>query len=193
MLTTHLLTPPTEASCTADTILNVRWLEGSQLRSEASITQQDGGETGAKRNRAPEPLDARHALWTRTSHWVGALSFLTLVLTGFVILMAHPRLYWGEVGNGLTPALLELPISRNHQHGGWDNEIPFFDTSGAPVSASRTYEILNQNSWGRSLHFLAAWILVVTGAIYGLAGFFTGHFRRHLLPGIGELSPRLLW
>jgi hypothetical protein len=36
---------------------------------------------------------------------------LTLAFTGFVILMAHPRLYWGEVGNDLTPALLELAIS----------------------------------------------------------------------------------
>ena len=34
--------------------------------------------------------------------------------------MVHPRLYWGEAGNDLTPALLELPISRNYQHGGWD-------------------------------------------------------------------------
>jgi hypothetical protein len=26
----------------------------------------------------------------------------------------HPRLYWGEVGNDLVPALIELPISNNH-------------------------------------------------------------------------------
>jgi len=107
--------------------------------------------------------------------------------------MAHPRLYWGEVGNELTPALLELPISRNHQHGGWESEVPFFEGAGSPVSASRTYEILNQNSWGRSLHFLSAWILVVTGVVYGLYGIFTGHFRRHLLPGVGERSLRLFW
>lgn len=157
-----------------------------------TTSEQHDGEAGAGRGQAPE-LDAQHAVWVRISHWVGALSFLALVLTGFVILMAHPRLYWGEVGNALTPALLELPISRNHQHGGWDNEIPFFEAPGSPVSASRTYEILNQNSWGRSLHFLAAWILVVTGVVYSLAGIFTGHFRRHLLPAIGELGPRLLW
>ena len=35
--------------------------------------------------------------------------------------MVHPRLYWGEAGNDLTPALIELPISRNYQHGGWDS------------------------------------------------------------------------
>jgi hypothetical protein len=83
------------------------------------------------------------------------VSFLTLAVTGFYILKVHPRLYWGEVGNDLTPALIELPISRNHQHGGWDEGVPFFETANSPVSASRTYEIWNENGWGRSLHFLA--------------------------------------
>jgi DMSO/TMAO reductase YedYZ molybdopterin-dependent catalytic subunit len=53
-----------------------------------------------------------HARWVRICHWTAAVSILTLACTGFVILMAHPRLYWGEVGNALTPALLELPIGR---------------------------------------------------------------------------------
>ena len=43
---------------------------------------------------------------------------LALAVSGFVILMAHPRLYWGNAGNDLTPALVELPISRNYKHGG---------------------------------------------------------------------------
>ena len=63
---------------------------------------------------------AAHARWVRISHWIVTASVLTLAFTGFVILMAHPRLYWGEVGNDLTPALIELPISRNYRHGGWD-------------------------------------------------------------------------
>jgi hypothetical protein len=88
--------------------------------------------------------------------------------------MAHPRLYWGAVGNDLTPALLELPISRNHKHGGWEKSVAFFPDAGSPVTATRTYEILNENSWARSLHFLAAWLLVATGAFYILAGIFSG-------------------
>lgn len=120
------------------------------------------------------------------------ISFLTLTFSGIVILMCHPRLYWGEVGNDLTPALIELPISRNHQHGGWSQRAPFFDNAGSPVSASRTFEIFNKNGWGRSLHFLAAWFLVVPGAIYLLTGLFSGHFRRHFLPRSGELTPKHL-
>ena len=86
-----------------------------------------------------------HARWVRLSHWIGAASLLVLAVTGFVILMAHPRLYWGEAGNDLTPALLELPISRNHQHGGWDTPRPFFAgaarrsaPAGPSTSSTRT-------------------------------------------------------
>src|SRR5215207_810468 len=109
-----------------------------------------------------------HAAWVRASHWIGATSLLLLAVTGYVILMCHPRLYWGEVGNDLTPALIELPISRNHQHGGWEANGPFAEDAPSRVSASRTYDIFNQNSWARSLHFLSAWVLVVFGAIYSL-------------------------
>ena len=134
-----------------------------------------------------------HARWVRISHGIGTLSVLTLAFSGFVILMAHPRLYWGNAGNDLTPALLELPISRNYQHRGWDKPTPFFQDAASPVSASRTYPIFNQNGWGRSLHFLAAWCLVLLGVVYVLAGLFGGHFRSHIWPKANELAPRIVW
>lgn len=121
------------------------------------------------------------------------MSFLALTVSGFLILMVHPRLYWGEVGNDLTPALFELPISRNHQHGGWEASVPFFEDEESSVSANRTFDIFNQNGWGRSLHFLAAWFLVVPGAVYLLTGIFTAHFKRHIVPRAGELSLGLIW
>jgi thiosulfate reductase cytochrome b subunit len=134
-----------------------------------------------------------HARWVRISHWIVTVSLLTLAFTGFVILMAHPRLYWGEAGNDLTPALIELPISRNYRHGGWDKPTAFFPDAAAPISASRTYDIFNQNGWGRSLHFLSAWCLVVTGAAYLLIGLFGGHFGSHIWPKANELAPHLVW
>ena len=135
----------------------------------------------------------RHARWVRILHWILTVSLFTLAFTGFVILMAHPRLYWGEVGNNLTPALLELPISRNYKHEGWEKQTPFFQASSSPISANRTYDIFNQNGWSRSLHFLAAWFLVLPGAVYLVAGIFTRHFRRHLWPRAPELAPRLVY
>ena len=135
----------------------------------------------------------RHARWVRISHWIATVSFLTLAFSGFMILMVHPRLYWGNAGNDLTPALLELPISRNYKHGGWEKPTPFFEKAAGPISASRTYDIFNQNGWGRSLHFLAAWFLVLPGALYVLAGISGGHFRSHIWPRARELAPRLVW
>jgi thiosulfate reductase cytochrome b subunit len=145
--------------------------------------------------RNPAALETRavgHAPWVRIAHWVVTLSVFTLAFSGFVILMAHPRLYWGEVGNDLTPALLELPVSRNHRHGGWANREPISQTSTSVVTANRTYDIFNQNGWGRSLHFLAAWCLVVPGVLYLLTGVVSGHFRRHVWPGAREIDARAL-
>src|SRR5215510_7235495 len=107
-----------------------------------------------------------HAVWVRVSHWIVTAGVLTLGYTGFVILMCHPRLYWGDAGNDLTPALMELPISRNYKHGGWDQSASFYNEAGSPVTANRTYDIFNKNGWGRSLHFLSAWFLVLTGVVY---------------------------
>jgi len=123
-----------------------------------------------------------HRPWVKLTHWIGTISFLLLVFTGSEILMVHPRLYWGNVGNDLTPALFELPISRNYHHGGWEASKPFFSTANSPVSASRTYDIFNKNGWGRSLHFLSAWVLVITGVIYLLIAIFSKHLYRNLWP-----------
>ena len=59
----------------------------------------------------PSRLRDGHRGWVRISHWIVVLAFTTLAVTGILILMVHPRLYWGEAGNDLMPALIELPIS----------------------------------------------------------------------------------
>jgi thiosulfate reductase cytochrome b subunit len=124
----------------------------------------------------------------KSTHWIVTISFLLLTFSGAEILMVHPRLYWGDAGNGLMPAWLELPISRNYQHAGWEAQEAFSEGPNAPVTMSRTFRTFNQNSWGRSLHFLAGWLLFFAGAVYLLAGIFTGHFRRHLIPRLSELG-----
>ncbi len=134
-----------------------------------------------------------HPRWVRISHWILAASILTLAVTGFVILMAHPRLYWGEAGNDLMPALLELPIGPNASHVEYENRAPIFHDAAGPISADRTTEIFNENGWGRSLHFLAAWFLVVPGLVYFVTGLFGGHFRTRIWPRGLELAPALLW
>lgn len=136
---------------------------------------------------------AGHAAWLRVSHWVLAASVLTLAFSGFVILMAHPRLYWGKTGNDLTPAVLELPIGRNYKHGGWGPATPFFAGAHPVVTAPRTYDIFNQNGWARSLHFLAAWFLLAASLVYLLAGLVSGHLRRDIIPRREDFGLRGLW
>lgn len=143
---------------------------------------------------AAAPVESEaHRLWTRICHWVVAFSFLVLGFSGFVILMAHPRLYWGEVGNAMTPAILEIPLNDNHRPEEWEQGAVFTEVPGAPVTGYRMYRIFNENSWARSLHFLGAWFFVVAGAYYAFAGIFSGHIRRNLLPRARELLPGTLW
>ena len=173
-------------------------VEGLMTRTPADpdtnpVAATAAGHAGAGQPGSRELRHTGHTRWVRICHWIMAASALTLAVSGLVILMAHPRLYWGAVGNDLTPALLELPVSRNYHHGGWDPSIPFFADARSAVSAVRTYDILNENSWARSLHFLAAWFLVVTATVYILSGILTGHARRDLVPRARELTPRLFW
>ncbi len=104
----------------------------------------------------------RHSALVRATHWTSALSFLVLVLSGITILLAHPRLYWGEAGGVGGPALVELPL-------------PF--VLDVPIRGP-----------GRYLHFLAAWVSVATGLVYVVAGLLSRHFRRNLLPARGTLT-----
>jgi thiosulfate reductase cytochrome b subunit len=140
-----------------------------------------------------DPIPAKHSGWVRFTHWIVTVSFLLLVFTGAEILMVHPRLYWGNVGNDLTPAWIELPISRNFRHGGWEGREAFPGEEHAPVSESRTFNTFNHNSWGRSLHFLAGWGLIAAGLVYLVAGIASGHFRRDLLPRRAEMRPGAFW
>ena len=57
-----------------------------------------------------EKKTVRHHAVVRVTHWITALCFLALAITGAQIVISHPRFYWGETGNVLTPALFELPI-----------------------------------------------------------------------------------
>jgi len=134
-----------------------------------------------------------HAPWVRLAHWLIVAVVLTLAYSGIVILMAHPRLYWGWSGNDLTRPLIELPLGRNYHHGGWAAASPFFGDPRGPVSQVRTYDIFNQNGWARSLHFLLAWLLVSALAVFAVASLATGHLRRDLLPRGEELAPKALW
>jgi thiosulfate reductase cytochrome b subunit len=119
-------------------------------------------------------VTSRHSALVRVTHWITTLCFLALLVSGIEIVISHPRFYWGETGNVLTTPLFKLPIP----------------SSRALVPTGYGYVLPDQNGWSRYLHFQAAWVVVLTGLLYVIFALFTGHLRRNLVPGRGELSLR---
>jgi thiosulfate reductase cytochrome b subunit len=119
---------------------------------------------------------SRHSALVRITHWITALCFLALLVSGAEIVVSHPRFYWGESGNIHTPTLFQLPIpaSRNLVPTGYGYVLP------------------DQNGWSRYLHFQSAWVVVLAGLLYVTYGLFTGHFRKNLLPDEAGLSRRVI-
>jgi thiosulfate reductase cytochrome b subunit len=97
----------------------------------------------------------RHSALVRITHWISAISFIGLVVSGIGILLAHPRFYWGETGGVGTPSIFDLPL-------------PFM--LGGP------------SGWGRYLHFESAWLCVLNGMVYVASGLASRHFKKDLLP-----------
>src|SRR4051794_4861175 len=114
----------------------------------------------------------RHTAVVRATHWITALCFFALLLSGIEVLISHPRFYWGEDGNVLMRPLFTLPIP----------------ASRAKVATGYGYVLPDQNGWSRSLHFEAGWAVLLTGLFYVLAGLIGGHFRKNLIPARADLS-----
>lgn len=117
----------------------------------------------------------RHSALVRATHWIASAGVFALIVSGIAILLAHPRLYWGESGSLGAPSLVDLPL-------------PMILTG--------------QTGWGRSLHFLSAWVCVVTGIVYVAVGMLRGHFRmaayeapqrRTYLAVVFVLFPLMIW
>ena len=108
----------------------------------------------------------RHTAVVRVTHWVTALCFLALLVTGVEIVISHPRFYWGETGNIHTQALFQIPIPASRRS----------------VPTGYGFVLPDQNGWSRHLHFQAAWGAVLTGLLYFVYGFTTSHFARSLVP-----------
>ncbi|MCC6590293.1 MAG: cytochrome b/b6 domain-containing protein [Bryobacterales bacterium] len=111
----------------------------------------------------------RHSLTVRLTHWIATLCFLGLLVSGIETLITHPRFYWGEAGNLLMAPLFTVPIP----------------ASRASVPTGYNFVLKDQNSWARSLHFQAAWLLFFAGTYYLIAGLISRHFSQNLFPRKG--------
>ena len=127
-------------------------------RSAGAASLPDFGQKREIGQNRPVP---RHPVWVRTTHWLGAASLVGLAVSGTAILLALPRLFWGETGANDAPAWLTLPLPIN----------------------------LEQTGWGRNVHFLSAWIFVLNGFIYLTLAALTGRLFSRLLPTREQVRP----
>jgi thiosulfate reductase cytochrome b subunit len=119
----------------------------------------------------------RHSALIRVTHWLTFVAFVALIITGGEIVISHPRFYWGETGNVNMKPLFTIPIPSSR------------DT----VPTGYGYVMPDQNGWSRYLHFQSAWLLLLTGLVYVVAGLWTGHFLKNLAPERGSRTWRAHW
>ncbi|MGE0501709.1 MAG: cytochrome b/b6 domain-containing protein [Rhizobiaceae bacterium] len=139
----------------------------------------------------------RQTIWTRVTHWIWAVSLFFLMLTGLQIFNAHPALYIGDQSGFQFENHVLAIYSENTEAGRVGvTEIlgAKFDTTGVlGLSGDRPVQQRAFPAWatvptgqnlatGRVVHFFFAWILVGTLTVWLLAGLFTGHVVRDLLP-----------
>src|SRR5260370_4104911 len=80
-------------------------------------------------------VTSRPSAMVRVTHWITALCFIALLVSGMEIVISHPRFYWGETGNVLTKALFQIPIpsSRHLVASGYSYVLPDQDGCIADV------------------------------------------------------------
>lgn len=121
-------------------------------------------------NPSPETI-YRHTRIVRIAHWINALCFLLLLMSGLQIFNAHPALYWGQSGN--------------------DYDTPWFEISGFPWAI--TLPGWRDLAAGRNWHFFLAWVLVINGITYIAFSIANRHFARDILPEKREFKLAHLW
>ena len=139
----------------------------------------------------------RHSALVRVCHWVNAICFVVLLMSGMQIFNAHPQLNWGQTTNFDRPFFsLSAREDDNGIHRGRDHHLRTrFNTTGV-LGASRgddgDLEERGFPSWatlpsyqdlamGRRWHFFFAWILVLNGLVY-FANLLLGRHIRDLWP-----------
>lgn len=148
--------------------------------------------------------DTRHPWPVRLWHWVTALSFVALLVSGLSIFDIHPNLYWGEDGHPGVPALLsltgthldravpttDLQIGSHH----WDTTGILGTALDAGDGGMYLLAFPAPADWQygatRAWHFAFAWALGFGIPVYLLYLLISGRLARRLLPDRTDVSFR---
>src|SRR5579871_3859000 len=140
------------------------------------------------------PVIVRHSRLVRICHWVNAICFVVLLMSGMQIFNASPLLTWGQTTNFERPF-----FSLSATHDGDGNATAgvttifghAFNTTGvlgASLGDDGSLEERGFPAWatlpsyqdlalGRRWHFFFAWILVLNGLLYFMNLIFSRHIR----------------
>jgi thiosulfate reductase cytochrome b subunit len=105
-------------------------------------------------------VQRRHSLAVRAMHWINALAFVLLLMSGLQIFNAHPALYWGQSSYSGRPPLMQI--------------------EGFPA-----WITIPGEQWlamGRRWHLFFAWVLVLNGLVYLAYTIASRHLARDLAP-----------
>ena len=145
----------------------------------------------------------RHSALVRVCHWVNAVCFLMLLMSGLQIFNARPALSWGRATQFEHPFFSFS--ARESSDGGVTGLTTLFGRSvdttglfGASLGPDGEMEERGFPSWatlpaeqdlamGRRWHFFFAWLLVINGLVY-LANLFIARHLRDLLPTRADLK-----
>ncbi len=139
----------------------------------------------------------------RVCHWVNALCFLFLLMSGLQIFNARPGLSWGQATDFDHP-FLSFSARENDDGDAIAGVTTIFGRSfdttglfGASRGSDGEMEERGFPSWatlpaeqdlamGRRWHFFFAWLLVLNGLVY-VVNLFAGRHIRDLVPTLNDL------
>jgi thiosulfate reductase cytochrome b subunit len=152
----------------------------------------------------------RHSLLVRICHWINALCFIMLLMSGMQIFNAHPELNWGKATDFDKPFLALAARTDGDRVLAGETWIAghAFDTTGllgASYDSANQLEARGFPAWatvpavqdlatGRRWHFFFAWALVLNGAVY-MTSLLLRRRVGDFLPDLRELRtiPHAVW
>ena len=152
----------------------------------------------------------RHSVLVRVTHWINALCFFILLMSGLQIFNAHPALYWGNKSNFSKPFL--ALTAQQQSDGSLEGVASVFGNSfvttgvlGASRDENNEMTARGFPGWitipsyqdlatGRRWHFFFAWLLALNGVLY-VVNLLAGRHLSDFLPSGRELRsvPASIW
>lgn len=140
---------------------------------------------------------------TRLTHWIWAISFFFLLMSGLQIFNARATLYVGQQSIFKSDDAILSMKAEDTKNGPSGRTMLFgrsFDTNGVLGASQEDGESTERGfpSWatlpgstdlatGRVIHFFFAWLLVATLLIWLVASIFNGHLKNEIAPAPADL------